>query len=80
MNECTRIGPAEIGLLTCCDVYYVKVVKYPSIAILSIGDELEEPGEILRPQHIYDSNRLILTILLKQKGFNVLDFGITSDK
>lgn len=80
MNECTRIGPAEMGLLTCSGIYHVNVVKRPYVGILSIGDELEEPGEILRPNHIYDSSRLILTILLKQKGFIVLDFGITGEK
>jgi len=56
-------------------------MKYPSIGILSIGDELQELGEILRAKHNYDSNRLILTTLLKQEGFNnVLDFGIANDK
>lgn len=80
MNKHTRIGPAEIGLLTCSDIYCIRVIKHPSVGILSIGDELQELGEILKEKHIYDSNRLILSTLLKQEGFNVLDFGITSDK
>ncbi|XP_011257600.2 gephyrin-like isoform X2 [Camponotus floridanus] len=80
LNKHTRIGPAEMGLLTYFRIYYVQVIKYPSIGILSIGDELQELGEILRAKHNYDSNKLILTILLKQEGFNnVLDFGIAND-
>lgn len=81
LNKHTRIGPAEMGLLTYSRIYSVQVMKYPSIGILSIGNELQELGEILRAKHNYDSNRLILTTLLKQEGFNnVLDFGIANDK
>lgn len=79
LNKHTRIGPAEIGMLTCCGIDKVAVVKHQSVGILSIGDELEEPGKILGPEHIYDSNKLILITLLKREGFDTLNFGITND-
>lgn len=80
MNKNTRIGTAEIGILTCCGIDKVAVIKHQSIGILSIGDELEEPGKILKPGHIYDSSKLILITLLKRHGFDALNLGITNDK
>ncbi|XP_070170928.1 gephyrin-like [Polyergus mexicanus] len=79
LNKHTRIGPAEIGMLTCCGIDKVAVVKHQSVGILSIGDELQEPGKTLEPEHIYDSNKLILITLLKREGFDALSFGITNN-
>ncbi|CAL1675225.1 unnamed protein product [Lasius platythorax] len=79
LEEHKRIGPAEIGLLTYCGVSEVVVIKHQVVGIISIGDELEEPGEILKIKHDYDSSRLILITLLKQQDFDSLDFGITND-
>ncbi|KAL6432540.1 hypothetical protein ACFW04_006837 [Cataglyphis niger] len=79
LSKNTRIGTAEIGILTCCGIDKVAVIKHQSVGILSIGDELEEPGKILKPGHIYDSSKLILITLLKQHGFDALNLGIAKD-
>ncbi|XP_050460710.1 gephyrin-like isoform X2 [Cataglyphis hispanica] len=79
LNKNTCIGAADIGILTCCGIDKVAVIKHQSIGILSIGDELEKPGRILKPGHIYDSSKLILITLLKQHGFNALNLGIAKD-
>ncbi|XP_025270897.1 gephyrin-like isoform X2 [Camponotus floridanus] len=76
----TRIGPAELGLLTVTGRKDVRVVKPVSIGILSIGDFLEEPRKSLRPGYVYDSNRISLIALLKDKDFNsIVDFGIVTE-
>lgn len=79
LDKYTRIGLTEIGILTYCGVSKVIVIKQKLIGVLSIGDELEEPGEILTLKHDYDSSRLILMTLLKQQDFDSLDFGIAND-
>lgn len=79
LHSYTNIGPAEIGLLVACGCKFVKVTKLPCIGILSTGDELQEAGEPLRPGQVYDSNRITLISLLKENGFDSLDFGITID-
>ncbi|XP_070170926.1 gephyrin-like [Polyergus mexicanus] len=79
LERYTRIGLAEIGFLTSCGANEIVVIKHQSVGILSIGNELEEPGEILRSKHNYDGNRLALITLLKQEGFDALDFGIIND-
>ena len=80
LNPFTRIGPVEIGLLAACGYKRVTVTLLPRIGILSTGDELQQPGEPLRPGQIYDSNRISLISLLKENGFDSLDFGIVIDK
>ncbi|GAB1861385.1 molybdopterin adenylyltransferase [Camponotus japonicus] len=76
----TRIGPAELGLLTITGSKDVRVVKPVSIGILSIGDFLEEPGKSLRPGYVYDSNRISLIALLKDNNFNsIMDFRIVKE-
>lgn len=80
MDKYTRIGPVEIGLLASCGYKEVKVIGLPTIGILSIGNNLEESGKILRPKHVYDGNRLTLITLLKQEGFDALDCGIVNYK
>lgn len=41
-----------------------------TVCIISTGDELTCPGEILAPGKIYDSNTTMLSALLEQHGFN----------
>ncbi|XP_018353936.1 PREDICTED: gephyrin [Trachymyrmex septentrionalis] len=79
LNPFTRIGPVEIGLLAACGYKRVAVTLLPRIGILSTGDELQQPGEPLRPGQVYDSNRISLISLLKENGFDSLDFGIVTD-
>ncbi|XP_018406290.1 PREDICTED: gephyrin [Cyphomyrmex costatus] len=79
LNPLTRIGPVEIGVLAACGYKYVAVTLLPHIGILSTGDELQEPGEPLKPGQVYDSNRISLISLLKENGYNSLDFGIVTD-
>ena len=80
LNSYTNIGPAEMGLLAACGCEQVTVIKLPSVGILSTGDELQEAGQLLRPGHVYDSNRITLITLLKENGFNPLDLGIAIDE
>jgi len=76
----TRIGPMEIGLLAASGYEKVQVTKNISVGVLSIGNNLEEPGETLKPGFVYDVNRITLISLLKEKGFLSLDFGIVANK
>ncbi|CAL4146150.1 unnamed protein product, partial [Meganyctiphanes norvegica] len=76
----TRLGPAELGLLAAVGVVQVSVYEAPTIAVLSTGNELQEPGEDLREGHIRDSNKTTLMALIKQSGFQAVDSGIAQDQ
>jgi len=49
------------------------------VALLSTGDELVEPGELLPPGAIYNSNRYFLHALLEGLGCAVTDLGRIPD-
>jgi molybdopterin molybdotransferase len=50
------------------------------VALLSTGDEVREPGTLLSPGAVYDSNRAMLAALLTGLGCAVTDFGIRPDR
>ncbi|XP_011647861.1 gephyrin-like [Pogonomyrmex barbatus] len=78
LQECTRIGPAAMSILALCGREKVIVFKVPSVGILSVGDELEEPDTCpLKSKCVYDGNRRMLMLLLKEHDFNPVDYGIS---
>src|SRR5260221_8821559 len=74
-----RLGPAEVGLLAALGFVEVPVRRKLTIALLSTGDEVREPGERLRRGQIHDANRYILAGLLERLGVEVSDRGIVRD-
>ncbi|CAN5577626.1 molybdopterin molybdotransferase MoeA [soil metagenome] len=74
-----QLGPAEIGLLATVGAAQVAVYPRPRVAILSSGDELIEPGNMLAPGQIYDSNRAMLKAAVLAAGGLPIDLGIAPD-
>ena len=74
-----RLGPADLGLLAALGFVEVPVRRKLSVALLSTGDEVREPGEPLRRGQIHDANRYILAGLLERLGVEVSDRGIVPD-
>src|SRR4029078_1491643 len=64
----TGIGAREIGMLAACGLDRVDVVRRPTVAVLSTGDELVEPGKPLRPARVYDSHGAIVAAAVAQAG------------
>jgi len=74
-----RLGPADVGLLAALGLAEVPVRRRLSIALMSTGDEVREPGQPLAPHQIYDANRFILAGMLDRLGVEVADLGIVPD-
>ncbi len=55
-----RLTPAGLGVLAAFGRSRVLVFKRPAIGIVTVGDELREPGEPLDGPAIYNSNRYSL--------------------
>ncbi|QOZ27759.1 molybdopterin biosynthesis protein [Bradyrhizobium sp. CCBAU 51753] len=75
----TVIGSREIGMLAACGIADVLVARRPRVAILSTGDELVQPGEVLRPAAIYDTNGAIVTAAIAENGGEAHFHGAIAD-
>ena len=73
------LRPQDIGLLASIGVARVSILRPLSVAILSTGNELVEPGNPLTAGKIYNSNRYLLKGFLKKLNMNVLDLGVVQD-
>src|SRR2546423_7082987 len=62
------LGAAAVAVLASFGLDRVRVRIRPTVAILSTGDELVEPGQQLRPGQIYDSNALALAAAVAEAG------------
>jgi len=75
----TQIGSREIGMLAACGIARVAVVNKPRVAIVSTGDELVPPGEMLRPAAIYDTNGAIVAAAVAENGGEPFFLGAFPD-
>ena len=62
------LNPSRIGALAALGLTEIEVYQRPSIAILSTGNEIVEPGAVLRPGQIYDINRFTLSAIISEHG------------
>jgi len=62
------IRPIDIGVLLSGGITEVLVVKRMEIAIFPTGDEMIEPGEIIKEGSIIESNSRMLEALVTQSG------------
>lgn len=67
----TVLGPAELGVLASLDRPAVPCARRPRVAVLTTGDELQEPGEPRRPGGVRNSNIHALCALVDQAGGRV---------
>ncbi|MDH5779340.1 MAG: molybdopterin molybdotransferase MoeA [Candidatus Bathyarchaeota archaeon] len=75
----TRLKPHHIGLLAALGMTHVAVVRKPTIAILSTGDELVDLGHKPKMNQVMDVNRLILSSMCQELGAEAIDLGIAKD-
>ena len=77
----TVLGAAEIGILATVGATRVAVVRAPTVAVLSTGDEVVDPAcAALGPGQIRDCNRSMLVAAAKDAGARVIDLGIAKDQ
>jgi putative molybdopterin biosynthesis protein len=74
-----RVTSREIGMLAACGFDRAEVVRRPTVAVLSTGNELMPPGETLRPATVYDSNGEILAAAVAEAGGVPVRLGVVPD-
>lgn len=74
-----RITAAHLAVLASEGYGAVRVYRRVRVAVASTGDELLQPGELLRPGKIYNSNLYLLAGRLKELGAEVTFLGAVPD-
>lgn len=74
-----RLSAAALGVCASAGVSQLSVYRPLRVALVCTGDELVEPGLPLQEGQIYNSNRPLVTSLLRQAGFDVIDLPTAVD-
>ncbi len=74
-----RLQAPHQGMLASLGFGQLPVYRKPRVAVFSTGDEVCQPGEPLKQNCIYDSNRFTIKSMVKQLGCEVIDLGIIHD-
>jgi putative molybdopterin biosynthesis protein len=69
----------DIGVLAAIGLSYTKVVKVPTVAVISTGAEIIEPGKNLGPGKIYDINAYSLSAAVMNSGGKSIYMGVIPD-
>jgi molybdenum cofactor synthesis domain-containing protein len=73
------LNPSRIGALAALGVGEVAVFAKPTVAILSTGNEIADPGEELLPGQIYDINKFTLSTIIQEHGGVPAPFATAQD-
>ena len=74
-----RMQAPEQGMLASLGFGQLPVFRRPKVAVFSTGDEVCQPGEPLKDNCIYDSNRFTIKSMVRKLGCEVIDLGIIHD-
>lgn len=74
-----KLSAIDIGVLASLGVPTVTVYRKVTVALISTGDELKLPGEVLTEGDIYESNSFTLAAMLEKMYVKVIKFGIIKD-
>ena len=74
-----ELGPAELGVLASVGIAEVVCARRPRVTVLTTGDELQEPGEPLRPGGIRNSNLHSVSALVRRAGAELAGAEIVRD-
>ena len=73
------LNPSRIGALAALGVADVEVFAKPTVAILSTGNEIADPGQELKPGQIYDINKFTLSTIIAEHGGVPMPFATAQD-
>ncbi len=76
----TRITPTQISVLASVGVTAVDVFQPLRVGVLSTGDEVKPVGAEVTDWQIYDANRPMLSALVTQLGYELVDLGHVLDR
>jgi molybdopterin molybdotransferase len=75
-----RLRPQDVALAAAFGLTRLSVVRRLKVAVFSTGDELASPGTVRGASQLFDSNRFMLSAMLRRLGCQVSDLGILRDE
>lgn len=79
VKAATKILPFVAGQIASAGKTAVKILKKPTVAILTSGDEVLMPWEQPRPWQVRNANSIMLCAQAEECGAQALDIGIARD-
>jgi molybdopterin molybdotransferase len=77
----TRLSAPEVAIAAGAGMARLRVSAQPMIVVISTGNELVEPGEVIEPHQVRRSNAYGITAALRQHGFTrVADDHVRDDE
>ena len=77
----TRLSAPEVAIAAGAGMARLRVSAQPMIVVISTGNELIEPGEVIEPHQVRRSNAYGITAALRQHGFaRVADDHVRDDE
>lgn len=76
----TRLGARQLSLVAASGYRRVRVHPRPRVVVISIGDELIEPGITPKPGQVFDSNGIALSTAALDAGADVFQIGVVPDE
>jgi molybdopterin molybdotransferase len=77
----TRLSPPEVAIAAGAGMARLRVSAQPMIVVISTGNELIEPGELIEPHQVRRSNAYGITASLRQHGFTrIADDHVRDDE
>ncbi|MBL3824004.1 MULTISPECIES: molybdopterin-binding protein [unclassified Marinobacter] len=76
----TRLSPTQFSVLASVGVESVDVYQRLRVGVLSTGDEVKPVGATVTDWQIYDANRPMLSALISQLGYELVDLGHVLDR
>src|SRR5687768_12194744 len=75
-----RVNAQMAALFSACGIAGVKVGQVLRVAILATGNELKTPGSALKGGEIFESNRILVSTLVRQLGMEAIVKPIVADE
>lgn len=79
LKKGTWVTSQDVGLAASLGFNKVAVFQRPRVAVFSTGDELAEPGSKLDDTSIFESNRYMISSMVREYGGEATDLGICKD-
>ncbi len=77
----TRLSAPEVAIAAGAGMARLRVSAQPMIAVISTGNELVEPGELIEPHQVRRSNAYGITASLRQHGYTrIADDHVRDDE